>query len=269
MTMSEEPRLRPGDREHSRHDLDLVAAYAGDDPGIDQNLAAGLVAACSDCRSEFDLQRKVKGWMASAPVVSLGDEERSLLHDRVNRAVAKPAVVSISDRRRRRQPGQLIFRIGTAAAALAVVAGLGGVFGNIGGDTDATTAFESLSTELAAGSEAANAAAPTTTAAAMYGATTAERAMLVGGDLEAVKKEVEELIGRVAAREEAQAPEDTQADAMISVPPCSDQVEDREVLLSAESVLDGEPIIVFVVSGEEATQALVFQTADCSVVDLG
>ena len=29
------------------------------------------------------------------------------------------------------------------------------------------------------------------------------------------------------------------------------QVEDREVLLTAESALDGEPIIVFVVAGEE------------------
>ena len=66
---------------------------------------------------------------------------------------------------------------------------------------------------------------------------------------------------------------------MASTPHCADEVEDRVILLSAESVLDGEPIIVFVVAGEEdpdaasseteVPEALVFTIADCSPIDLG
>ncbi len=49
---------------------------------------------------------------------------------------------------------------------------------------------------------------------------------------------------------------------------------DREILLTAESQLDGEPIVVFIVSGGDApaadeVEALVFRIADCSSVDLG
>ncbi|MGZ5385727.1 MAG: hypothetical protein ACXWH0_17335, partial [Acidimicrobiia bacterium] len=77
----------------------------------------------------------------------------------------------------------------------------------------------------------------------------------------------------------AGVPEDAQADTMSGVLPCADLVEDREVLLTAESALDGEPIIVFVVTSSVAVdetssdtaspEALVFKIADCSVVDLG
>lgn len=280
MTMPHEPRRRPGDREHRLHDVDLVAAYAGDDPGIDRDAAAALVAACSDCRSEYELQREVANWMSGAPIVTLADGERSTLHERINRAIAQPTVVSLADRRARRQPGQLLFRIGTAAAALAVIAGLGGVF-NLGGDNDGGLPFQTIASELAAGSEATTTAAAgaTITTAASFAAASAERTMLTGGDAEAVNNEIEEMIGRAAAPDEAGVPEDSQADAMIDIPPCSDEVEDRDILLTAESVLDGEPIVVFVVSGEEtpggpssesaSPEALVFYVDDCSVVDLG
>jgi hypothetical protein len=103
--------------------------------------------------------------------------------------------------------------------------------------------------------------------------------MLAGGDAEAVSQEIEELLARAASPESAGAPADTQADEMTGIPPCADEVEDREILLTAESVLDGEPIIIFIVTGEEdpdaagseaeSPEALVFQITDCSVVDLG
>ena len=106
MTTPQDPRHRPGDQDHRLHDVDLVAAYAGEDPGIDRDAAAALVAACPDCRSEFSLQRDVAMWLSGAPVVTLDEGERSFLHDRVERGIAGSDVVSLSDRRSRRLRGR-------------------------------------------------------------------------------------------------------------------------------------------------------------------
>jgi hypothetical protein len=285
MTMPQDPRQRPGDQDHRLHDADLVAAYAGDDPEIDREAAAALVAACPDCRSEFSLQREVAMWMSGAPVVTLDNDERSLLHDQVGIAITGSNVVSITDRRSRPQPGQILFRIASAAAAVAVVAGLGGVFDNVGGGNDGGDSFQTVAAELSADSEegATTAAAEaTTTIAVPFGAGgSLERAMLPGGDAEVVQREIEELIAQAAdANAAAGVPEDAQADEMTAIPPCASSVEDREVLLTAESMLDGEPIIVFVVSPDgaagtnaeseaETPEALVFKIADCSEANLG
>ena len=86
-------------------------------------------------------------------------------------AIARPNVVALPDRRVRRQPGQILFRIGAAAAALAVVAGLGGVFNRVGGDNDGGTAFQTAASEIAGGSAESTARrgarATTTTAASL------------------------------------------------------------------------------------------------------
>jgi hypothetical protein len=277
MSMPQNPNGSPSDRDHGLHDVDLVAAYALDHDDVDRDAAARLVAACPECHAEFDRQREVTAWASAAPIVVLGDEERAALHARVDRAIAKPTVVALPDRSRR-QPGQLLFRIGAAAAALAVVAGLGGVFGRLRGTNDGGTAFETAASEIAGGSAestaAAGAPAPTTTTAAQFAAASAERTMLAGGDIVAVKREIEDLIVQVTSPEVAGANDTSQADAMTSVPECSDQIVDQEVLLTAESLLDGEPIVVFIVSGGDApgadeVEALVFRIADCSSVDLG
>jgi hypothetical protein len=103
--------------------------------------------------------------------------------------------------------------------------------------------------------------------------------MLPGGDAEVVQQEIEELTAKAADEASAGAPEDAQADAVNGFPPCAGAVADRVVLLTAESALDGEPIIIFVVASEEAEdstdssaetpEALIFKIADCSVADLG
>lgn len=285
MTMPQDPRQKPGDQDHRLHDVDLVAAYAGDDRGIDRETAAALVAACPDCRNEFSLQRGVAMWMSRAPVVTMDNDERTRLHDQVGIGIAGSTVVSLTDRRGRRQPGQILFRIASAAAAVAVVAGLGGVFGNLGGDNDGEDSFQTASAELSAGSEegttAAAAEATTTIAIPFAAGGPTERAMLPGGDAEVVQREIEELIAQaVDANAAAGAPEDAQADAMTAIPPCVSSVEGREVLLTAGSMLDDEPIIVFVVSADvaagtspdseaQAPEALVFKITDCSVANLG
>lgn len=282
MTMPQDPRQRPGDHDHRLHDVDLVAAYAGDDLGIDAERAAALVGACPDCQSEFSLQRAVAGWMSRVPEVTMNDLERSRLHDQVGIAIAGSPVVSLTDRHSRRPPGRLLFRIASAAAAVAVVAGLGGVFGNLRGD-DGGDALQTVSAELSADAEESSTAAEATTTMAIPLAAggSAERAMLPGGNAEVVQKEIEELIARAAEVDAAAgAPAEAQADTMTATPSCLSSVEGREVLLTAESMLDGEPIVVFVVRADMeagadpdsevlAPEALVFKIADCSVADLG
>jgi hypothetical protein len=167
---------------------------------------------------------------------------------------------------------------------VAVVAGLGGVFGNVGGDNDGGDSFQTVAAELSADAEegattTAAAEATTTLAVPFAAGGSFERAMLPGGDAEVVQREIEELIAQAVDADAAGAPEDAQADEMNAIPPCASSVEDREVLLTAESTLDGEPIIVFVVSADlaagtspdpevEAPEALVFRIADCSVANL-
>lgn len=271
MTMPPDPNSSTGARDHDLHDVDLVAAYALDHDGVDREAASRLVAACPECRAEFDNQTAVTSWLSAAPVVALSDDERAALHAGVDRAIAKPTVVALPDRRGR-QPGQILFRIGTAAAALALIAGLGGVFDRVGGDDDGGGVFQTEASELADSAESTAAAGPTTTTAATFAAASAERTMLAGGDAAEVRREIDELIARASSPEEAGASNDSQADAMTSVAECSDQIVDQEILITAESLLDGEPIIVFVVSGPSAAdevEALVFRMADCSSVDLG
>ena len=273
MTMPQDPNASTGARDHDLHDVDLVAAYALDHDGVDGAAATQLVASCSECRAEFNNQQAVTSWLSAAPAVVLGDDERAALHARTDSAIAKPKVVALPDPRHRRQPGQILFRIGAAAAAVAVIAGLGGVFTRVGGDDDGGSVFQTVASEMAGGgAESTAAAGPTTTTAAMFAAASAERTMLTGGDAAAVQREVEELIAGASSPQEAGATSDSQADAMMNVVECSDQIGDRKVLITAESLLEGEPIIVFVVEGVDAgeeAEALVFRMADCSSVDLG
>jgi hypothetical protein len=278
MSMSDPPRPRPQDRDHSGHDLDVVAAFAGDPFDVDHEIAAALIASCAECRNEFDLHRQITIWLAAAPAVSLADDERAQLHDAVGRVTGKPTVVSMAERRRQRQPGhqrqpgQLLFRIGAAAAALAVVAGLGGVFRNLGGDP-AIQAFDTVTSDLAIEAESSAAessagAAPTTAATNEILTATEDAARLDGGDSDAVQKEVDELVDEAAQRI-AVAPGEEGSAAIAAAVPCQDQVAEREILVSAESTLDGEPIVVYVVAGDDGIDALVFLSGDCSPVDLG
>ncbi|MGH8928171.1 MAG: hypothetical protein ACRDWH_07450 [Acidimicrobiia bacterium] len=255
------PRPRGSD-DHSRHDLDLVAAYADDDPAVDRAAAAELVGACPECRAEFDLQRAVKAWLGAAPNASLSESESRLIRDRVDRAIAQPTVVSLTPRRQRTR-GHLWLRIGTAAAAVAVVAALGGL-GNLG-LVGSEPAFRTESGQLAAGNAEPTTAAAETTAAAsatMFGAQESQQRTLSGGDADDVKREVEELLN------EAEAPAADQSDTTMVLPPCWEEIEQREVLLSADSVYNDEPITIFVVQGDQGPQALVYRTTDCSLVDL-
>ena len=123
---------------------------------IDRDAAAALVAACPECRSEFDLQREVATWMSAAPAVTLSDDERTLLHDRVeqrdrpDRTWSRLPNVGVGA-----SPVRSCSASGALRQPLAVIAGLGGVFNDVGGDNDGGHAFQTVASELAAGDEQA------------------------------------------------------------------------------------------------------------------
>lgn len=246
--------------DHARHDLGEIAALAGGD-GEHGGPAGDLIAACPDCRAEFDLQRRVRGWLEAAPAVGLTDDERVALRERVGRSTRSGSVVASP---RTRRPPLLWLRVGYVAAGLAVLAGIGGVLANLGevGPGPSVEAFDAVAAEAPSGGDEAD-----TTAGAALAATEAQRATLAGGDVEAVRAEVEDMLERAreATGEEAGAPDAE----MLAATPCLDETGGRPVVMAADSVLDGEAITILVVAGDEAPEALVFRTGDCTPVDLG
>lgn len=252
---------------HDHHDLDLIAAYAS---GEANPRAEALLATCSDCLAEYDLQHQVHRWLAAAPAVIMADHERVALRHRVTEQIDRLGVVDIGRHRRIRQPGQLILRIGAAAAGLAVLAGVSGVLGRLSatnGGASATTTAVAAQSMLASGedgdlNDAAGAAgAPTaTTAATLSAEAGAQSRTLPGGHAQTVRKEAQMLID-----------EGTQAqsnDERVAAPPCVEEIDGLTPLRWAESTLDGEPIVIIVVEGEEAPEALVYRLDGCELVDL-
>jgi hypothetical protein len=247
---------------HDQHDLDLIAAYASGE--IDPR-AEDLVGSCAGCRVEFDLQRQVREWLVSAPMVTMADHERSALHHRVTAQLGHV----LKNRRagaRRFAPSTLLVRLGAAAAGLAVVLGLSGVMGQLGfgGATAATTTLAATEAVNAQVTDEASGLAASTTAApsADYGLASM-RSSLIGGDADAVREEAKALA------EELNVPTYAgQATDRVAAPPCVDQIEGLTPLLWAESLLDGEPIVIIVVEGEDQPEALVYRLDTCELVDL-
>lgn len=251
---------------HDHHDLDLIAAYAS---GEANPRAEALVASCTHCLAEYDLQQEVHRWFAAAPAVMMADHERAALRHRVIEQIDRLGAIDIGRRRRNRQPGQLILRIGAAAAGLAVLAGVSGVLGRLAttnGGASATTSAVAAESMIASGEDgdlkdAADAAgAPTATTAAMLAAEAgAQSRALPGGDADAVRREAQMLIDEGTP---------TQSDERVAAPPCVEEIDGRTPLRWAESRLDGEPIVIIVVEGPQAPEALVYRIGGCELVEL-
>lgn len=139
--------------DHHAHDADLVAALAGGwiDDDAERAAAEVLVEECETCRTEFELHTDVSGWLASATDVPMTDQERDVLHRRVHAEVAPGAnVVAMPDRSTRTW-----LRIGSVAAALVVVVGVGGLLTQLDGAESGDSA-DGGSAETLAAEEAAD-----------------------------------------------------------------------------------------------------------------
>ena len=133
---------------HDNHDLDLIADHADGIPSPD---AERLLESCAECRAELAMHLEMKELLASAPVVTMTDDERAQLHAGVRAGIEQPApVVSITERRQR-----LWMRLGSVAAAMFVTVGVAGVFANMEDGGVETAAFEAASDTTAGGESAA------------------------------------------------------------------------------------------------------------------
>jgi hypothetical protein len=243
--------------DHS-HDLDLIASFAGGHAD-DEALARRLLDECAVCRGEYELQRRMQELLSSLPAPEMTETERQRLHQ----ALATPPgarVITLAERRRART----WMRLGTAAAGLLVVVGLGSVFLRMmGGAQDGGALLEAES----AAATTTVADSFTTTAAAMEGFASggeSDLAYLAGGDEAAVKAEVEQLLRSVRERTEG-----TQAaDSLRSESRCGDQIAGETVIGGAESYHDGRPIIIYVVEGSPEARAVIFDSATCAEIEL-
>lgn len=259
------------------HDPDLIAAYAVGDlgPGADQATAARWVEECADCRSEFELQRTIRGVLAAAPAVRLTADERASLHHAVMADIGRRGtVVSLAERSLRRR-----MAFASAAAVLVVVVGLGGVLSQLGGRDGGEVAAEEAGAADALRSAAADTVAAETTTAAAAGIQ--EMAPMGGGhepvlsDLGALTlPELTEAAAAAIVSAET-APENTVFDAGFfndreqRVPECFGRAS-SPVVGALFAAVDGEAVQVFIVaSGEGGYRAEAFWVEGCRPLPLG
>jgi hypothetical protein len=243
--------------QHLQHDPELIAAYA---EGLlaDGEEARRLVEECTHCRREYELQRGVKSLISGLPQARLTDPERLELHAIIER-LPGGRVVTLEDRRRT----QRWMRVASVAAAGLVLVGLGAVFvGMMGaGSRNSFTTSEALLTE--GPTEAFDTAAATTTIAASAAET---YRLFTGGDADAVRAEIDAMLDESSQPAYGAGPSEDAAQLEEAL--CTAEVSSREVLQTAQSRLDGRPIVIFVVATEDGREALVYDEATCVLVEL-
>jgi hypothetical protein len=246
--------------QHLQHDLDLIAAYA---EGLlaDGDEARHLVEVCADCRREFELQKGVKSLVAALPPGRLTDPERLELHA-IIKSLPRGNVITMEDRRRT----QRWMRVASVAAAGFVLIGLGAVFVGTLNNPQSRLAFSTTAGSLAVGSaEATTTAADAATTAAGQEFDTSRR-LLAGGDADAVRSEIDELLDESSESFYGASPSEDATQGESSM--CAGEVSTREVLQVAESRLDGRPIVIFIVATEDGREALIYDKATCVLVEL-
>jgi hypothetical protein len=240
------------------HDLDLVADLAeGTDP---DGSARRLVESCADCAAEFSRQVAVRDLLHGLPPVSLTDDERRSLRAAVSQELDRGARVVAFPRR--------WAAIGSVAAGVLVLAGLGSVFGRLGGGDGAD--FDTIASALGGAQAATTAAAEldqglTATEMAPAGALPSRSLDLGELDLPTFAAR---LADQAASDERARSGGDTNqttgAPTSSIVPaqasPCQDRVPDPGPTI-VSAIVDGTPVVAFRPPGEAAFVA--FRVSDC------
>lgn len=240
------------------HDLDLVADLSiGFDP---DGAARRLVDSCAECAAEFTRQVAVRDLLGGMPSAVLTDDERRSLRAAVGKELDRGASVLAFPRR--------WATIGSVAAGVLVLVGVGGVLSQLGGGDGAD--FDTLASALG-GSPAATTAAPTAeggvTAAEMAPADASITRLIDLGEVDlpifaarlAEQAELDEK-----ARSNAGSSQTTLATlesvAPQSAPACLDRVAGPgQTVVTA--VVDGTPVVAFLPPGEATFVA--FRISDC------
>ncbi|MGQ0849904.1 MAG: hypothetical protein ACT4OP_12495 [Actinomycetota bacterium] len=253
---------------HRNHDLELIAAYVSD--GGDAPGAQAQIDECADCRQEYEHQLGVRNLLRQVSPAFMTDAERLTLHRSVLDRLGSERATDPRRRRQRRTRsaggGFLWARVGAAAAGVVALASIGTFLasqpGSGGGATTTTAADVLMAADAdpgqapAAEEAGAQLAGPRTTAAST------EMRSLPGGDLAAVRTEVERLLDRAQTGQTNVATDELHR-------PCADRLGQQQVVISEEAQLDGEPIIIFIVGGDpEAVTAVVYRISDCGLIEL-
>ncbi len=239
------------------HDLDLIAAYVD---GTDEHgEGRRLVESCPDCRREFTAQVEVRERLASLAAPVLTQSEQKALRTAIDRELDQGATITPLTRR--------WAQIGAVAAALIVVAGVGGALVR-GSGRDQGGESSTITAQLRAGS---NEAAATTASPAIAGAapeafdTASEKLGTVTA--EQFRSHLAQLRDEAAAAADSIRTLGTAESGSEEPPPCVDSLENRYAR-TIQAVVDGRPVVGFVTADTDPPLAVAFYADNCEVFDL-
>ncbi|HJR88267.1 MAG TPA: hypothetical protein VJ930_11500 [Acidimicrobiia bacterium] len=233
---------------HDAHDLELLAAHAsGYEP--DRVAAEALISGCAECRVLFEEQLQLRSLLAGVGSAQLTEREQSQMATAITAALPVPM-----RRKTETKPMSPIWgRMMAAAAALAVVVGVGATIASQQGSGNAATT--SMAADAAAPEFAAGGATNTERATATTAASATLAQLEAGGDLDELKAEAEAL-----------ADEGTPAgDASVS---CVEETEDLAIEERGESTYQGRQVLLLLVEDDGELSPRAFFLDDCSEIVL-
>jgi hypothetical protein len=241
---------------HNSHDLEVLAAYAsGYDP--DRTAAEVLVSSCEDCRAIYEEQLRMRSLLSHAETVRLTESEAVQLVTAI--AGAMPGSVRRLDTSKP-QPKPLSpvwGRLMAAAAALAVVIGVGATIASQNSSENAATTFAAdtaAAPEFAAGGSDNGERSTVTTAA---GAATLYQ-LEAAGDLDQLKAEAEALADDTSS-------EDGTAVAVAS---CAEETEGLAIRARGESTYQGRTVLLILAEDDGEISPRAFFADDCTEIPL-
>jgi len=240
---------------HNTHDLEVLAAYAsGYEP--DRTAAEALVSSCEDCRGIYEEQLRMRSLLSHAGTVYLTESEQVQLVTAI--AGAMPGSVRRLDiSKAQPKPLSPVWgRMMAAAAALAVVIGVGATIASQNGSGNAATTFAAdtaAAPEFAAGGSGNGERSTVTTAAAAATLYQLEAA----GDLDQLKAEAEAL-----------AADDTSSGEGNAVAECAEETEGLTIRAIGESTYQGRAVLLMLAEDDDEVSPRAFFTDDCTEIPL-
>jgi hypothetical protein len=240
---------------HNSHDLEVLAAYAsGYEP--DRTAAEALVSTCEDCRVIYEEQLRMRSLLSHAGTVHLTESEQVQL---VTAAGAMPGSVRRLDiSKAQPKPLSPVWgRMMAAAAALAVVIGVGATIASQNGSGNTATTFAAdtaAAPEFAAGGGDNGERSTVTTAAAAATLYQLEAA----GDLDQLKAEAEALADDTSSGE----------GTAVADGSCAEETEGLTIRAAGESTYQGRAVLLMLAEDDGEVSPRAFFTDDCTEIDL-
>lgn len=241
------------------HDLDLIASLADGSIEADESEARRLIAECAVCRAEFDRQRRMREALAGLPPVVLTDAERH----RIRASLLPP-----TERPRPRQSGvRRPWReaLGAVAALLVVAVGIVAVLEDTG-ESPPTAPLAADAESVGTPEEFAG-----------------TPAFVNLGELSSLDLEL--ALDRIVTEESDKAsdsargsgdlgPETTAASesaagtasAATAAPTC-EPPEGSAVVAAVVAVVDGRPIVAFVLDEPAGRRQIILDASTCAPLD--